>query len=64
MNAAPKFKVIWDNGANACDSFPQRFDTWEEADAFGKAWAADANAECPPPEGEDPATYDVEEVAS
>jgi hypothetical protein len=38
------------------------FDTWEEADAFGRNWAAEADAECPPPEGEDSASWDVEKV--
>jgi hypothetical protein len=57
-----KYKVLWDNGASACGSFPWLFDTWEEADAFGRNWAAEADAECPPPEGEDSASWDVEKV--
>ena len=38
-----KFKVYWDNGASACGTFPYEFDTYEEADAFGKNWADESN---------------------
>lgn len=37
------FKVNWDNGASACGTFPDTFDTFEEADAFGKNWADESN---------------------
>ena len=33
-----KYQVNWDNGANACGTFPQVFDTEEEAEAFGANW--------------------------
>ena len=34
------FKVYWDNGANACGTFPIVFDTEEEAEEYGKDWFA------------------------
>ncbi len=39
----PGFKVYWDNGASACGTFPQVFDTEEAAEAYGKDWAYEAN---------------------
>ena len=38
-----KFKVVWDNGVNATGEFPYVFETWEEADAYGKDWAWECN---------------------
>jgi hypothetical protein len=37
------YRVAWDNGASACGVFPYEFDTYEEADAFGKEWADENN---------------------
>ena len=33
------FRVNWDNGNDACGTFPWDFATFEAADAFGKDWA-------------------------
>jgi len=38
-----KFMVAWDNGAHACGTFPYEFDTWEQADTFGRDWAYESN---------------------
>jgi hypothetical protein len=37
------YRVYWDNGASACGTFPQIFDTEEEADAYGEQWAKECN---------------------
>ena len=37
------FKVNWDNNAGACGTFPQEFDTRQEAEEFGEAWANECN---------------------
>ena len=58
----PKFNVIWDNGNNACGTFPYVFESEESARKFGQEWADNANAECPPGEGEDIAYFDVIEL--
>lgn len=39
------FKVLWDNGAEACGEFDQVFDTEEDAQAFADNWASDRNFE-------------------
>ena len=33
-----KYKILWDNGANCCDEFPDRFDTMEQAEMMGEEW--------------------------
>jgi hypothetical protein len=38
-----KFKVDWDNGASACGTFSQVFDTYEQADAYGREWSDESN---------------------
>ena len=38
---ATKYAVNWDNGAEACGTFPERFDTEEAAEAFGNDWVAE-----------------------
>ena len=38
------YVVVWDNGLNACGEFPDVFETWEAADAWGKDWADVSNA--------------------
>ena len=37
------YKVVWDNGVSACDEFPYLFETWEEANDYGKDWAWQCN---------------------
>ena len=37
------YKVVWDNGLSACGEFPYLFETWEEADTYGKDWAWQCN---------------------
>ena len=37
------FKVVWDNGINATGEFPIVFETWEEANDYGKDWAWHCN---------------------
>jgi hypothetical protein len=37
------FRVAWDNGASACGTFPQVFETEDEADTFGREWAYECN---------------------
>ena len=38
------YVVVWDNGLNASGEFPEVFETWEAADAWGKDWADESNA--------------------
>lgn len=38
-----KFAVSWDNGASACGTFPWRFDTEADAEAYGREWAYESN---------------------
>lgn len=38
-----KYLVSWDNGASACGTFPYEFDTYEEADQYGRDWADESN---------------------
>ena len=44
---AAKYQVNWDNGGNACGTFPNVFDTEEAAQAFADEWAAEMNATDP-----------------
>jgi hypothetical protein len=37
------YKVVWDNGVNATGEFPYDFETWEEANDYGKDWAWQCN---------------------
>ncbi len=37
------YKVYWDNGASACGTFSDIFDTYEEAEAFADQWADESN---------------------
>ena len=37
------YKVVWDNGINATGEFPYVFETWEEANDYGKDWAWQCN---------------------
>jgi hypothetical protein len=37
------FRVVWDNGAHACGTFPQVFETEAEADEYGREWAYECN---------------------
>jgi len=36
-----KYAVNWDNGASACGTFPYRFDTEAEAEAFAEDWVVE-----------------------
>lgn len=38
------YKVYWDNGSEACGTFPNEFDTEEEAQEFADNWMAEMNA--------------------
>jgi len=61
---AIKYAVVWDNGANACGTFSDRFDTEEEAEAWGNEWADECNLRdfgTTEPDG-DCYTFDVVEV--
>jgi hypothetical protein len=40
-----KYAVNWDNGNSACGTFPDRFDTEAEAEAFADYWARERNLE-------------------
>lgn len=54
------FKVYWDNGAEACGTFPQEFATPEAAEAWGREWATEMNIEAGlDPEDPDGYTYEV-----
>ena len=37
------YHVAWDNGASACGTFPQKFFTYEAAEAYGNEWVAEMN---------------------
>jgi hypothetical protein len=39
------YYVNWDNGSEACGTFPQAFDTEAEAQAFADHWAEERNLE-------------------
>ena len=39
------FKVNWDNGAEACGTFPNDFDTETEAQEWADNWANERNLE-------------------
>lgn len=57
------FNVNWDNGGAACGTFPQAFDTEQEAEDFGNDWVAEMTSLTPnlDPE-EDGYSFDVIEV--
>ena len=42
---AIKYAVAWDNGNHASGTFPDRFDTEEEAQTFADNWADERNRE-------------------
>lgn len=37
------YVVVWDNGASASGTFSERFDSYEDADAFGRDWEFESN---------------------
>ena len=37
------YRINWDNGANACGTFPWTFDDHAAAEALGKSWADESN---------------------
>jgi hypothetical protein len=53
------YRVNWDNCAHACGTFPDRFATYEEADAYGRAWQAEMEAVDPVDPVEDGYSYEV-----
>jgi len=38
-----KYVVLWDDGAGKSGEFPERFDTYEEAEAYGSKWRSESN---------------------
>jgi len=40
-----KYRVNWDNGNEACGTFPEVFETEEDAQAFADDWANEMNWE-------------------
>lgn len=48
---AKRYKVLWDNGANACGEFRDRFSSKKAALAFGRAWRRDMRRADPPGRG-------------
>jgi hypothetical protein len=59
-----RYKVIWDNGAEACGSFPYVFNTEQEAEDFGRNWQHEMCAiDGLDPDSDDPGyTYEVTEI--
>jgi hypothetical protein len=49
----PKYKVNWDNGKEACGTFPYVFDTEADAQAFADEWMHESNVRdgCDPDDG-------------
>jgi hypothetical protein len=37
------YRVCWDNGADACGTFSERFESYDDADAYGREWASECN---------------------
>jgi hypothetical protein len=54
-----KYQVAWDNGNHASGSFPDLYDTRQQADDAGKNWLSDMQAEDP---GYDGYEYEVVEI--
>ena len=40
---ATTYRVNWDNGASACGTFPDVFDSYEDAEVYGNEWADECN---------------------
>lgn len=59
-----KYKVYWDNGAEACGTFPYTFDTEEEAREFGENWVLEMSQLTPDmdPDDEEGYSFDVIEI--
>jgi hypothetical protein len=57
-----KYAVAWDNGAHGSGRFSGTFDTYEEADAYGRNWAAEMNSVDQIGVSEDGYSYEVVEV--
>lgn len=56
-----KWAVYWDNGKEACGTFPQRYTTEDEAQTAADEWAAEMNAmDGIDPESED--SYSAEPI--
>jgi hypothetical protein len=56
------YRIVWDNGASASGEFNHDFDTWDEADTYGKDWVKEMEAVDPVPEEDEGYSYDVIEV--
>ncbi len=39
------YAINWDNGGEACGTFPQRFDNEPDAEAWAENWARERNLE-------------------
>jgi len=57
-----RYAVNWDNGASACGTFAERFDTQAEAQAWADAWAFERNLDEEQPDGEGCYTAEVIEI--
>ena len=59
-----KYKVYWDNGAEACGTVPDTFDTEEEAMEFGENWVLEMTQLTPDmdPDDEEGYSFDVIEI--
>ena len=60
------FRINWDNGANACGTFPYVFETEAAALEFGENWVLEMTAATPglDPEEEEGYSYEVFEEPS
>jgi hypothetical protein len=58
----PRYKVAWDNGLDACGVFPQVFDSYAEAEAYGQDWADECNVRDFGTADPDPDDHDVDGV--
>jgi hypothetical protein len=57
------YKINWDNGNDACGTFPYEFSTEQEAEDFGNNWVVEMTALTPElDEEEDGYSFDVFEV--
>lgn len=57
-----KYRVVWDNG-HACDSFPDLYDTEEDAEMAGNNWRTEMIAmDDNPEEAAEAYSYEIVEV--
>ena len=57
-----KYKVNWDNGANACGTFQETFDTEQDAQDFGENWVVEMTAVTEPDPDWEGYSFEVIEV--